>query len=244
MSRHLSAILALLLVSAAACAGNAPSRPVSVPVSGIAVRESNNQNVQFAPSQVLPPYGIKVLAQVAILELRVSTSQKDTAARLKDIREAIDQITLLASKNGAIKLQGISVTQVEGSYTQRKEVSTSNIQNLDTAAVTLKLAINLVDSSDGLIGSIVAFNDFLNTINLADTMTVQATAVKTEVGDLEEYRHQLVDRVYQDLDLAQKKYSRPVKFEATGLYDPLKMMQLSDTEYYIYLEPVVKVNEF
>ena len=241
MSKRVFAIFVVLFVGVTACTGDR-SAPSSA-VSGIVERGPNIQNVQFAQSQILPPYGTKVLAEVAVLELRVSTSQKDTDERLEDIHKAIDHITLLASENGAINLEEISVSQVGGSYA-REEVSTSNIQNLDTSAITLKLATNLAESEYDLVESVVEFNDFLNAIDLPDTITVQVLSVETEVGDLEEYRSQLIYQVYQDLDLVQEEYGESVKFEITGLYDPLKMMRLNDTEYYIYLEPVVNVSEF
>jgi hypothetical protein len=241
MNKHIWVILLVLLVGVTGCAGDtrAPSRAVSELVE----RGPDVQNVQVTQSQILPPYGTKVLAQVAILELRVSTSRKGADEELKDLTEAIDHIALLASENEAISLEETSINQVGGSYT-REEVSTSHIQNLDTSAITLKLATDLAENGYDLLESVVDFNDFLTAIDLPETITVQALSVETKVGDLEEYRSQLIDRVYRDLDLVQEEYGRSVKFEVTGLYDPLKMMRLSDTEYYIYLEPVVNVTEF
>lgn len=242
MSKRIFAIFVVLFVGVTTACTGGRGAPSGV-VDRIIERGPDIQNVQFTQSQILPPYGTKVLAEVAILELRVSTSQKDTAERLEDIHKAIDHITLLVSENEAINLEELSVNQVGGSYA-REEVSTSNIQNLETSAITLKLTTNLAKNDYDFMRSIVEFNDLLSAINLPDTITVQALSVEAKIGDLEEYRSQLIYQVYQELDLVQKEYGRSVKFEITGLYDPLKIMQLSDTEYYIYLEPVVNVSEF
>ena len=241
MSKRIFAIFVVLFVGVTACAGVRSVSPSAV--SDIVERGSYSQDVQLIQSQVLPPYGMKVLAEVAILELRVSTSQKSIAEGLEDIHKAIDHITLLASENEAIKFEELAVNQVSGSYA-REGVSTANIQQLDTSAITLKLATNLAENDYDFVESIVEFDDFLSAINLPDTITVQILSVEAKVGDLEEYRSQLIYQVYQELDLVQEEYGRSVKFKITGLYDSLKIMQLSDTEYYIYLEPVVSISEF
>lgn len=241
MSKRIVVILIILLFGVLGCVGgtSAPSRAVD----GMVERGPNVQNVQIVQGQVLPPYGKKVQAQVAVLELRVSTSEKDTAEKLEDMTEAIEHMALLASEHGSVSLEEVSVHQVGGGYA-REDVSTSNVWNLDTSAITLRLATDLAENEHDLMESVVAFNDFMNAIDLPDTITVQPISVEAAIGDVAEYRSQLIDRVYRDLDLAQAEYGQSIKFEVTGLYDPLKMMRLSDTEYYIYLEPVVSVREF
>jgi hypothetical protein len=209
----------------------------------IVERTPDIQDVQFTPGQVLPPYGVTVAADVATLELYVSTSQKDADARFEDIQKAIETITRLAAEDEAIRLGEISVRQVGGSY-EREGVSDSNVQNLDTPAITLELTIDLAESGYDFLESVAAFNAFLGKIELPDTLDVQALSVETEVGDLEAYRSQIIARVYQELDAVQKEYGDAVTFDITGLYAPLQMLHLSDTEYYLYLDPVVSVSEF
>ena len=90
----------------------------------------------------------------------------------------------------------------------------------------------------------IIFNDFLSGLNLSETITVQALSVETEISDPEMYRPELVSKVYQELEAVQQEYGQSVKFEITGLHGGLQTIQLSDTEYYIYLEPNIIVSEF
>jgi len=240
MNKRISIIiLTLCVLSACANPGNRNYTPPDVAIE----RGYGTQNVQVGQGQTLPPYGLKVIAQVAVLELHISTSQQDASDRLKDIQESIDHITALASENELLTLEHISVSQVSGSYA-REETSASHVQDLDASAVTLKLATTLAEQDYDLVKAIILFDAFLDAIELPETISVQALSVETELGDLESYRAQLISQVYRDLDSAQEEYGQSVQFEITSLYDPLKIMRLSDTEYYIYLEPVVVVTEF
>lgn len=234
-------VISILLFIVTAC-GSSKNEAYDI-VSEVIERRPDIQNVQFSQSQVLPPYGVKAIAEAAALRLRISSSQKDTLGRIEDIHKAIDEITALAAENEAVSLEEISVNQVRGSYAREKSL-TSNIQNLDTSAVTIKLTSNLSQNDYDFTRSIAQFNGFLNAINLPDTITVQALSVEAELGELEEYRSQIIAQVYQELNSIQEEYDQAVKFEITGLYDPLKKIQLSDIEYYLYLEPVVIVLEF
>jgi hypothetical protein len=240
MIKRIIAIFILLLIVVACGGSRSESYEI---VNEVMERGSDTQNIQFSQSQVLPPYGVKAIAEVAVLRLRVSTSQKDILDRIEDIQKAIDEITVLATENEAISLEEISVNQVSGSYA-REESSASNIQTLDTSAITLKLTTSLSQHDYDFVKSVAEFNDFLNAINLPDTITIQALSVETELGELEKYRSQIITQIYQELDLVQEEYGRGIKFEITGLYEPLKKTLLSDIEYYLYLEPVVTVIEF
>jgi len=84
----------------------------------------------------------------------------------------------------------------------------------------------------------------LSDLNLSETITVQALSVETEISDPEMYRSELVSKVYQELEAVQQEYGQGVKFEITGLHGNLQTIRLSDTEYYIYLEPNIIVSEF
>jgi hypothetical protein len=239
MSKRILVILLVLFITAA-CTRN---RSETYGVVSEIIRGTDIQNIQVAQGNVLPPYGLKVVAEIAALKLRVSTLQKDTAGRLKDIQGAIDHISSLASENEWITLEHVSVNQVGGSYT-REEISGSSIQNLDTSAITFKLTVNLAEHDYDLMESVVVFNDFLGAIELPETLSVQAVSVETELQDLEVYRSQLISQIYQELDSVQEEYGQSVIYEITGLYDGLETIQLSDTEYYIYLEPIISVKEF
>jgi hypothetical protein len=235
-------VISILLLVLTACGSSPRNVPDNI-ISSVIERGSYSQNVQFAQSQVLFPYGVKVTAQAATLNLLVSTSQTDAAARMEDIEKAIAVIKELVSQNDKIVLEGISISQITGSYA-REENSTSNIQNLDASAITLRLTTKLADHNNDFVETVADFNDFLNAIDLPDSLTVNATSVEAELGDLEQYRSQIIAQLYRELKSVKDGHGETVKFEITGLYDPLKKIQLSDSEYYLYLEPVVRVVEF
>lgn len=212
-------------------------------VSEVTVRESGMQYVQIPQNQVLPPYGVKIAAEVAVLELQIHSNGKKAEDRITDIQNAVAEITALVATDEAIVLGETAVHQVSGSYPQ-EESSTTNIPSLDTSAVTIKLSSNLSQHEGDFGESILAFNDFLKKINLPDTIKIQVVSVTAELGDIEGFREQLVAQVYQELDSIRQEYGPAVKFEVTGLHTPLKQIQLSDTEYYLYLEPTITVTEF
>jgi len=226
-----------------ACGGGSSSSSESYDIVSEVVRGSDTQSIQFSQSQVLHPYGALATAEKVTLNLQIYTSQKNIDGRKEDIHKAISEITALVDENESISLAEISVNQVSGSYA-KEENSTRNIQNLDTSRIELKLTINLSRYDYNFAKCIDEFNDFLNEINLPSTIKVQALSVEAELGDLEEYRSQIIAQVYQELNVIQNEYGEDVKFEITGLYEPLKKMQINDIEYYLYLEPIVTVIEF
>ncbi len=243
MKKQIIAISILLLFVTACSSPRSASSDVVSEVSSVTARESDVQIIQMSPGKVLPPYGVKVQAQAAVVMLRIYTTQKDSAGRVEDIQRAIDEIKALAGKTQTISVSNIAVEQVSGSYA-RKESSTSNIENLDTSAITLKLTTQLAQHDNDFIKCVAEINHFLNTINLPKTTNVQATSVEADLGDLEPYRSQIIAQVYQELDSVQDTYSKGINFDISGLYDPIKKIQLSDIDYYLYLEPVVAVREF
>ncbi len=209
----------------------------------------NIQDVHVGQGLILPPYEVTVTAKAATLRLRIRTKQKDTDGRFKDMQRAISHITHLASENELVTLDDISVGQVASSYDRSasygSEASTGSIQNLDTSSITVKLTATMAADHDyALLESIIMFNEFLKAVDLPEAVSIQALSVETELGDLETYRGQLISQVYEELESVQNEYGQSVKYEVTGLYNSLKMIQLSDTEYYIYLEPIIMVREF
>lgn len=211
------------------------------PIAG--ERGPDLQNIQVSQSQVLPPYGRKVTAETAVLQLRISSTQKEAGARIEDVQKATEIVAELADKSASISMERVSINQVGGSY-EGVEFSTPTFQNLDTSVVTVKLTSELEQYDYDFAGSILAFNDFLNTIVVPKTITIRALSVEADLGDLEGYRSQIIDQVYQELDAKQSEYGDTVKFGVTGLYDPLRTIPLSDVEYYVYLVPVITVIEF
>jgi hypothetical protein len=242
MSKKVLVSLIILVFLTACGGGGNRSEPYEV-VSEVIERGPDYQAITFSQSQVLPPYGIHVSADLVELGLHVSTTQKGTLERMEDIQLAIDTIASLAANDESISLAETSVEGVSGSY-GREDVSAENVQTLDTSTISLKLTTELSQHDGDFIQSVEAFNEFLNGIDLPDTLAVQAVSVGTELEDLESYRQQVIEQVYQELDAVRAEYGEDVVFEISGLYAPLQMMQLSDVDYYLYLEPVVVVSEF
>lgn len=233
--------IAVLVLLMTAC-GTARSEPSEV-ISSMIERGADYQAIQLSQSQILFPYGVKVRAEMVTLNLLVSTSQESAADRVEDLQRAIDAITELASHSDTITLEQTSVNQINGSY-PREDSATSNIQNLDTSAVTMKLATKLAQHNDDFMKTVADFNVFLESIEVSDSITIKTMSIEADLGELETYRNQIITQFYQQLESVKDEYGPEVKFGVTGLYDPLKKIQLSDTEYYLYLEPVVTVIEF
>jgi len=201
------------------------------------------QNIQISPATVLPPYGLKVKADVAVLKISVTSSKEDVAGRLEDIQGAIEQISTLAADDEAVDLGAASVNQVAES--SDREVLSSYTWNVDSSSVVLELTTTLTETShDNLLESFITFDNFLKTVTLPDTITIQALSIGSQISDPESYRPQLVAKVYQELEAIQAEYGQAVKFEITGLHSGLKILQLSDTEYYLYIEPAIITKEF
>lgn len=233
-------VFSALAVMTTAC-GSSRDKPYNI-INDISERTSNTHTIQFSQSEILPPYGVKAVAEKAVLKLHISSSQNNAKDRVEDIQRAIDEVSRLADDDNVILVEEISLEQISGSYA-RAGSEISNIQNVDTSAITIKLSIELQQGVHFL-ESVAVFNDFLNMINLPDTITLNVLSVEAELGDLEAYRSQIVAQVYQELDSMQEKYGQTVKFEVTGLYGPLKKLQLNDVEYYLYLEPIITILEF
>lgn len=199
-------------------------------------------NVYVGQSQILPPYGVRVLADQASLTIRVSTSSENATARLSDIQNAVEQIASQAAENDRITLGSVSVSQIEGSV--ERSASDSNIKKLDSSAVTLNLTTDLTEQHHDLVETFVIFNNFLNDLDVPETIMVEVLSVATEISNTEMYRPQLVAKVYQELDAIRQEYGQSVKFSISGLHGNIQMMQLTDTEFYLYIQPSIMVNEF
>lgn len=201
------------------------------------------QNIQVSPDTVLPPYGISVKADRAVFQMSVTSSKEDVAERLADIQQAIEQIASLAAEDEQVELGSTALNQITES-SERDAVS-SYVWSADSASVILKLTAPLAEgSNDNLLESFTHFDNFLRAVPLPETITVQALSIGSEIADPEIYRPQLVAKVYQELEAVQTEYGEVVKFEVTGLHSGLKILQLSDTEYYLYIEPGIITKEF
>lgn len=235
-------VIFLLLLSAVACVANrSASDPIVAPTY---VTEVDYRNVQIAQGQTLPPYGMTIMAETAVLELSVRSSQKESADGQRDLRIAVDHITQLASENELIALDAVLVGAVGGDYEYVRDSSSYTTWNLDASMLTIRLAMPLEAQDQDLMRCITGFNAFIQTIALSKTTTIQVVSVQTELGDLEPYRGQIVEKVYAELDAVQAQYGETVKYEISGLHGRLNVMKLTDVEYYVYLEPVVLVKEF
>lgn len=243
MIKRILILLSLIILVTACGSSSSAGRETYDTVSEVVERAPEIQNVQFSPSQVLPPYGMKAVAEAAVLELQISSTEKKAEDRIADIQNAVASITALAAADEAVALDETATHQISGSY-PRDKTSTSNIPSVDPTAVKIQLISDL-SQHDGDFGeSIVAFNDFLNAIDLPDSIKIQVLSVATELGDLEAVRNRIIAQVYQELDAIKQEYGSGVKFEVTGLHTPLQKIKLSDIEYYLYLEPVISVAEF
>ncbi|MBN1877756.1 MAG: hypothetical protein JXA33_26280 [Anaerolineae bacterium] len=230
----------MVLLSTISCRG----RSVSEPIAEVFSRDTEYRNIQVVQSQVLPPYGVKVMAEAAALELNVSTSHTDIADINEDLHNAVDHIAQLAAENESIVLAYVLVGDAGGNYEYVREASSLDIRNLDVSSITVKLVIPLEAQEQNLMRCLDEFNVFLQAITLPETITIQALTIKTELGDLESYRSQIIDQVYAELAEVQVRYGAEVKYEISGLHSNLSVMRLTDVEYYVYLEPVVLVKEF
>jgi hypothetical protein len=200
------------------------------------------QNIQINQGSVLPPYGIKVKADIAALKVSISSSKDDAVSRVEDIQKVVGQLSALAVENGKINLESSSVYQVSND-TERGSFSSGPWRE-DNSSVILKLTTSLTDTHYSLLESLTIFNNFLNAINLSDTTTLQALSIGSEISNPETYRPELIAKVYQELEAVQAKYGPAVKFQITELHSSLKILPLSDIEYYLYIEPGIVVNEF
>ncbi|MGD8623460.1 MAG: hypothetical protein PVF47_10595 [Anaerolineae bacterium] len=235
-------VIFLILLTLTACGSGGSGSDPEGALYSIIEGAPDIQSLQVGQGQVLPPYGLKVIARTAALRLRFSTSQKEAADRRQEIQTAIDRVTALTGADLDVSLERISVQKVGGSY--YRESSADDIQNLDTGSIVMVLTTELAGDAPNLMDAVATFDAFLQDLTLPETLSVQAVSIEAELGDLEPYRGQIIARVYAELDAVQQQYGPEVKYEVTGLYEGLKVIPLSDVEYYIYLEPVVVVSEF
>ena len=200
------------------------------------------QNIQVNQATILPPFGIQVRADMATLKIQVRSSIENTQDRLETIQNAVEHISALAGKDESIALQTVSLRQVNDGAD--RGISESYFgERYDSSSVVLTLATNLTEN-DNLLTSLTAFNAFLNTISVPDTTAIDTLSITAEISNPEEYRQQVIAKVYAELAAIQADYSQPVKFEINGLHSELRTMPISDTDYYLYLEPTIVVNEF
>ncbi len=237
-------VLIFIVLAITACGRSAGDR-----VLGSGERQSvtptlpSLQNIQINQPSVLPPFGVKVRADVASLKFRISSSIANTAERLEAIGTAVEQISELAASDGSVNLQNISVSWVSSNSNRRTAVPYFS-ESYDSSSVILKLTTNLADHNHHLLESLIVFSDFLNTVNLPETITIDTLSVEAEISNPEPHREQLIAKIYQELEAVQEEYGRSVKFGISGLHSNLQSIPLTDTEYYLYLEPVIVVNEF
>ncbi len=243
--RQLFALI-FVVFAIAACGSNSSDRLLGVG-GKISVTPTPTppslKNIQVHQTNVLPPFGIKVRADVVSLKIRVSSEKEDTADRLEAIRKVVEQISELATNNDTVNLQYISVSRVSSSSDRGTAVPYFS-ESYDSSSVILKLTTNLAEHNHNLLESLIVFNNFLNTLNLPETITIDTLSIEAEISNPQTYREQLIAKVYQELEAIQEEYGQSVKFEITGLHSGLQTIPLTDTEYYLYLEPTIVVNEF
>ncbi|MEW5960242.1 MAG: hypothetical protein AB1801_21160 [Chloroflexota bacterium] len=201
------------------------------------------QNVQINQTTVLPPYGIKVRADVASLKLRVSSSEDALTERLETIQTVVDHLSELAANSETVNLQYITVNQVSSSSDRGTAVPYLS-ERFDSSSVIIALQTDLTEHNHNLLKSLTVFNNFLNTLTLPETITLDTVSIEAEISRPEAYRDQLIAKVYQELEAIQAEYGQTVKFEITGLHSGLQTIPLTDTEYYLYIEPSIVVTEF
>lgn len=235
-----SLILLTLLVTAIACGGSGRGRSSNV-LEFIESR-SYAQNVQLTTDAVLPPYGVKVVAEASTLQLRVESTADEAAQRLEDVRAFIAHVEARTAEDAHVDFEHVSVGQVVSDY-GRESSSGAPLQALDPAVVIVHLTTPLADHDDDFIASLLPFEAFIDALEVSDTLSLEVISVGTALGDVEPHRQAIIAQVYEELDAAQGTYGPAVTYEVTGLYEGLKIMPLSDVEYYLYLTPAVVVTQ-
>ena len=201
------------------------------------------QNIQVTQTSVLPPYGVHVRADVATLKIQVNAATDDTANRLQAIHQAVEQISAQADNQATVNLHAISVSRVNQQSSDRGSVESYISKSYNSSSVILELTTPLAET-DNLLTSLMTFNEFLTTLNLSETITIDTLSIAAEISNPEIYRQQLITKVYQELDSIQEAHDQSVKFEITGLHDGLQTMPVTDIEHYLYINPAIVVNEF
>jgi len=199
--------------------------------------------VQVKPTTLLPPYGLQVRADVAAVHLRLNTTKDSATDKLADIQSAVQAINTLTDQYNQITLASINTLHIEGSD-RTSSIDSGYWTMLDTSNVTLKLTTPITESTMSLGDSLTMFNTFLSTLTLAETITLEVSSIEAEISNSEQYRQQLINQVYQELQMVQNNYGEAVTYEINGLHTTIQTISLSDVEYYLYLEPVIVVKEF
>lgn len=206
------------------------------------VVEDSLRTVQVQVDGALPPYGLRVRAETAAVDIAISSSQKEDAARLADLQAAVAHIAAQAEGDEAVSLAAAQTRQANG-YSDRALLESSIVTNY-SAAVTLRLTTPLPAADLSLLDSLATFQQFLNSLTLPESIKVEVAAIQAEMRDPEQYRPQLIQQVYRELAAVQSEYGPDVTFSITVLHEGVKTMPLNDVEYYLYVAPVIVVNEF
>lgn len=205
-------------------------------------------NVQIIGETPLPPYGLRVRADVAELQIQVRSSKESVTDRLNELEQTLAQLEALAAQDEAIRLTAVSLGQVGSDY-ERGALLDSSRSLMDSSrgnssALTMRLESNLQPQSLSLLDSLAQFNQFLAGLSLSDTLELNILTVQSRISQPESYRSQLIAQVYQELAGIEGQYGPDVAFDVRELHGPLLSRPLSDVEYYLYLEPVISVTEF
>jgi hypothetical protein len=174
--------------------------------TGIAI-----ESIQINQSSVLPPYGLRVAADTAALQIRVGSENDDPTQRLADLTQAIDSIYAQAAQDERVAFAASAMQQAGGS--SRDSYGSVELWNADSSAVILTLTTSLAPPNDSLLKSLATFNNFLAALTLPEGVTVQALSIEPEISNPELYRPQLIAKVYQELAAVQAKYGPAVKFQ-------------------------------
>ncbi|RME76404.1 MAG: hypothetical protein D6784_05935 [Chloroflexi bacterium] len=238
-------ILFILLATVSACAG---------PISRKIIQKEETfastlptpalRNLQVGMPAVLPPYGIRVQADAAVLTLRLTSKKLDTGDRLETLQKAINTLASAAANTGGLSFRYVSVLEAERDYSRGTAVPIPVETWSDSTSVLVRLVLERGDPPATLLESAATFNRFLNSLTLSPDVEVQTVSLRADIRDPEKYRQQIVDLIYQELEQTRQTYDSAVTFEISDLHTPLRILPLSDTEYYLYLEPVITVHEF
>ncbi len=241
-----SVLLPILLVALLVLSGcfgrssqNGAAEVVYDEVSALVERSPAVQVVPLGTGQVLPPYGQRVRAETAVLTLTLSSTQTDSAGRLAELQSALADLAQLAEEQGLTLAPPLS-NQISGAYARSEETPAN--YTLEAGSLTLRLATPLTEQDQDLTAVLLRFNEFLTAVDLPETSVVTPATVTAELGDLTAVRQGLIAQVYGELADHQAAYEPAGEFQVAGLYDGLKLLPLSDVEYYVYLEPVISLN--
>lgn len=238
----------LIVLSSIACSSREESgsllSEIAPPATPTPSLEYTLEDIQIGAGRILPPYGITVQADFVRLRVILNSDSETVSNRLTNLQQAVTDIEQLAESDEAIQLDAVTLNQI-GSDAEEKILSSVRYSgNLDSSSITLTFGSRLAVHNDSLLDSLAAFDTFLNNITLTDSLSLQATAVETRISQPENYRPQLVAKVYEELEAIQTEYGQAVSFTVTELHGPVHSLRLSDTEYYLYIEPHITVSEF